>query len=938
MSKIDFTKTGVVFETRNGIYYTSEGERFDYYVYSNRQTKANKPVLKKNEWLEQVVMANLVKPVTIIHQTVGYEAVGFYPTLHKGEERDYIDLDFYYLRGCSSVGSFKQNPHFDRHYSWRRIYMIRLFKDATFIVVYQSKTHNREDDNEFYYFLNPKFKENLCTTERRYRYNSDISILDTVDSNGEHEWIRFYPTSNDDLYEYAMHNTKKSHPLHLISANDLTAGHCYPTCLEYSGHCKKMQFAKSTTNMLEKFYDIEGSGWGLWNQFKAKTHNERTNLGDLYDIGAFCYGKSGADANTAFKSRQQKITDWSERIGKLQFDTRRSRAIIWTREEDEIIATLWHSAKDAEWNHRCEEYCVFVYNVKTKKRTLVVMPAGGVPSLPIPSEDLVVSTMSIKPTSNYEYDYDTRRSSYILEHPQYEPTYLKPFDEIFKGTNIEVLLKEVKHDTQIYNFQQMGGYYRGQGDDIPMISTVGKQLDPKNLDIMALKVLVSSQEAWKEQLIKCHLFNLYFAALQMKDHFVSLAKYKKGTSYYGETGLVVNQIAKNLKKCFGMTMAQIQLVDQYVGKNYIIKSTENSNRKGEMVINNLCVPNFCGIEKDLDVEISRIDLATFKEILEVVTTCKSGDGYYYGRNYGWRWQVHENELVKEAIKNLTLRQKIETMKGFSNFSQYNDYLRMRQQLKNLSIERRDPTLYSDKLFPLRPSAATRFIRFFPGMRKSWSRLNTAYDFKNWVEREFSSEDGRNRITYAYDDNHVLLGASVSFTVSEHAKYLHDEATAWVELFQDEVKVNEFNRALKRVKPLEYTDGTLSIVAPTAPRDLKAEGSILSHCVGGFVQPIIDGTTNVVFLRKNKMLGSPFYTIEILNDGTIRQVHCYHNGGTSEEEQLRAYTRSVQENNPLPVYQEPVDILKFLRKWAKERPQVKASSIRENYGMLCANRN
>ena len=935
MSKIDFTKTGTVLVTPASVYYTSAGERHDYNIYCNRERKANRDPLTKEKWLEEVVTKNLVKPVTFIYQTVGWEAAGFSANLIHGKDRDYIDVDIYYHRSCSRVSEFKEHPQFGRgdRYSWRRTYMIRLFKDGTFVMVYSSTVNNRDDSTPFYYIINPKFDPNKAGGNP-HRYRSGLEILESQDSNGQPEYIRVYPeTDKGDWYEYAMHNSKKQHPLHLFSANDLAGGKCFPVCLEYSGHHSDMQFAKETTKMFEKFYDIEGTGWGLWNQFKARTHNNRTHLADLYDIADYCYGKSGADVNTTYKSLQDRIASWSERIGTLQFDTTKSRSVIWTREGDEIIATLWHTAKDADWNHRGEEFCVFVYNVKTKKRTLVVMPAGGLPSLPIPSEDLVLSTMSNHPTTDYNYDYETRRNQYIKLHEKYPPIFLKPFDEIFKGTNIEVLLKEVDHNKVIYNFEQYSsGYYDRDASDQPL-STVGEQLKPETLNILAFKVLVSSQEPWKEQLIKCHLFNLYFAALQLRDHFVSIKKIEKNGVRY-ENGLPVNLTAKNLKKCFGMTMAQIQLVDKIVGERYLTQSTEGG--KGQ-VVNSSCVPNLVGMEKDLGVDIAHIDLATFKDLLVLVTTCKNNDYYYRGSN--WKWEVSENDLVAKVIANLPLRQKIEVLKGFPNLSQYNDYLRMRGQLQRLSIERSDPTLFSDKMFPVRPSAATRFIRFFRGMRHSWRTLSSEYEFRSYfIENEFRTAVQDKRVRYVYeDDTKVFLGAVITMTLAEHAKFLHDEATAWVELYQDEVKFNEFKRALKRVKDLEYTDGVLSIVAPEAPRDLKAEGQVLNHCVGGFVQPIIDGSTNVVFLRKNKMLGVPFYTIEILNDGTIRQIHCYRNGGTSVEEQERAYLRSQEDGNMIESYAEPVDILKFLKKWAQNRERVKASSIHSSYGMLCAHR-
>ncbi len=67
-----------------------------------------------------------------------------------------------------------------------------------------------------------------------------------------------------------------------------------------------------------------------------------------------------------------------------------------------------------------------------------------------------------------------------------------------------------------------------------------------------------------------------------------------------------------------------------------------------------------------------------------------------------------------------------------------------------------------------------------------------------------------------------------------------------------------------------------VVAPNGAADLVVEGNELRHCVKSYIQKIIDGYTNVMFIRKKNEPDKPFFTVEISNDGQIEQVHGFAN--------------------------------------------------------------
>ena len=176
------------------------------------------------------------------------------------------------------------------------------------------------------------------------------------------------------------------------------------------------------------------------------------------------------------------------------------------------------------------------------------------------------------------------------------------------------------------------------------------------------------------------------------------------------------------------------------------------------------------------------------------------------------------------------------------------------------------------------------------------------------------------------------------------KYLHDEAAYWVSFYNDAAKEEGFKVALERVKDYAYKDEEtgLEIVLPTSVKDLQYEGNVLHHCVGTYVDSIIGGKENIVFLRRSDMPAEPYYTVELVppiddhgkildeHKKIIRQVHCYYNGDLTEEGQDKAY-----EQSSMPVYNKKFNIVEFLLKWAKAKKDIDSQSIRSRYGALCA---
>ena len=84
---------------------------------------------------------------------------------------------------------------------------------------------------------------------------------------------------------------------------------------------------------------------------------------------------------------------------------------------------------------------------------------------------------------------------------------------------------------------------------------------------------------------------------------------------------------------------------------------------------------------------------------------------------------------------------------------------------------------------------------------------------------------------------------------------------------------------KRLKKLvnRYTFSTKRwlIRPPVSAGEITAEGKALHHCVGGYAERHVKGSTTILFLRDRKQPGKPLVTIE-MKGAQIVQIHGYQN--------------------------------------------------------------
>lgn len=133
---------------------------------------------------------------------------------------------------------------------------------------------------------------------------------------------------------------------------------------------------------------------------------------------------------------------------------------------------------------------------------------------------------------------------------------------------------------------------------------------------------------------------------------------------------------------------------------------------------------------------------------------------------------------------------------------------------------------------------------------------------------------------------------------------HDRMTDKLK-FHENAKYNaRMHQRVKELKKLCMSYGDLIMKPPESSEDIILEGSVLHHCVGGYVARHAEGKTNILFIRKKTAPDTPFFTVEVSNELRIIQCHGYRNEAEnpkpeeikSFEEAYNEFLKKIKENN------------------------------------------
>lgn len=115
------------------------------------------------------------------------------------------------------------------------------------------------------------------------------------------------------------------------------------------------------------------------------------------------------------------------------------------------------------------------------------------------------------------------------------------------------------------------------------------------------------------------------------------------------------------------------------------------------------------------------------------------------------------------------------------------------------------------------------------------------------------------------------------------KEAHDNASDAVTVQKDELGFEIYRERYEKLK-LKYawSDGTYKIIIPKGINDIIREGTVLSHCVGGYAARHVSGNTTILFMRSCKNPKQRLVTIEVKGE-KICQSRGYKDRNVTEKE-------------------------------------------------------
>jgi hypothetical protein len=138
------------------------------------------------------------------------------------------------------------------------------------------------------------------------------------------------------------------------------------------------------------------------------------------------------------------------------------------------------------------------------------------------------------------------------------------------------------------------------------------------------------------------------------------------------------------------------------------------------------------------------------------------------------------------------------------------------------------------------------------------------------------------------------------TDEEKISQMHDEVMVLYNQVSDEAMIantkEKFEKVSKKWDDYDYKENKFSVIMPENVLDILRESNELSHCVKSYIDPVLEGKTNIFFIRRTSDLAKPFFTLEVRNN-EVRQCHGFANKNIDTEEGLEDFlTRYCKEKN------------------------------------------
>lgn len=164
-------------------------------------------------------------------------------------------------------------------------------------------------------------------------------------------------------------------------------------------------------------------------------------------------------------------------------------------------------------------------------------------------------------------------------------------------------------------------------------------------------------------------------------------------------------------------------------------------------------------------------------------------------------------------------------------------------------------------------------------RPEWIPYITTYDADRLLEYVFydsaecGSADNIGRWIGQWSDTLDMEMEVYGRVVDKYPKDLplyHDRLAYKSRVVKRTYNAEGWARAVERFSKFGAEGDEYILLAPATPDDILEEARTMSNCVASYISRVIDGETNILFLRKRKDLKRSLCTVEMNNDGEVVQ--------------------------------------------------------------------
>jgi hypothetical protein len=109
----------------------------------------------------------------------------------------------------------------------------------------------------------------------------------------------------------------------------------------------------------------------------------------------------------------------------------------------------------------------------------------------------------------------------------------------------------------------------------------------------------------------------------------------------------------------------------------------------------------------------------------------------------------------------------------------------------------------------------------------------------------------------------------------------------------------FDTICEKHRVKEYDEGEYFIRLPNDTEEIISEGSKMNHCVGSYIDNVMNGNSVILFMRKKSVPEKPYVTIEVGRNDELYQVKCNSNRCLASEEALAFLTNWAKKKSIKP---------------------------------------